>query len=187
MSRETLTHLNTQTLIGYTSKRGQAWHYRAENQGAEPNHYEHAVPVADVRRLFHWSPVEADVQAVAIDDTAVQTYTDPTRKAIVRPDTGAILGIFRTGYKVHDYDRWLITNVEGILDADLHIGSAGLLRGGAVAWVQVEMVDTLNAAGAGSSGALPRRSPLRTGRASCPRIRLKQARWRRRRLLSGRC
>jgi hypothetical protein len=40
---------------------------------------------------------------------------------------------------------------------------------------------------AGSSGALPRRSPLRTGRASCPRIRLKQARWRRRRLLSGRC
>jgi putative transposase len=40
---------------------------------------------------------------------------------------------------------------------------------------------------AGSSGALPRRSPLRTGRASCPRIRLKQARWRRRGLLSGRC
>ena len=60
MSRETLTHLNTQTLIGYTSKRGQAWHYRAEHQGSEPNHYEHAVPVADVRRrLFHWSPVEA--------------------------------------------------------------------------------------------------------------------------------
>jgi hypothetical protein len=35
MSRETLTHLNTQTLIGYTSKRGQAWHYRVENLGAE--------------------------------------------------------------------------------------------------------------------------------------------------------
>ena len=113
--------------------------------------------------------------------------TDPTRKAIVRPDTGAILGIFRTGYKVHDYDQWLIHNVEGILDADLHIGSAGLLRGGAVAWVQVEMADTLNAAGAGSSGALPRRSPLRTGRASCPRIRLKQAHWRRGMVQSGRC
>ena len=57
MSRETLTHLNTQTLIGYTSKRGQAWHYRADYQGAEPNHYEHAIPVADVRRrLFCWSP-----------------------------------------------------------------------------------------------------------------------------------
>jgi len=75
--------------------------------------------VADVRRrLFSWSPVEADVQAVTVDDTGVQTFIDPTRKAIVRPDTGAILGIFRTGYKVHDYDRWLITNVEGLLDAD---------------------------------------------------------------------
>ena len=40
---------------------------------------------------------------------------------------------------------------------------------------------------AGSSGALPRRSPLRTGRASRPRIRLKQAQWPRGRLRSGRC
>jgi putative transposase len=40
---------------------------------------------------------------------------------------------------------------------------------------------------AGSSGALLRRSPLRTGRASCPRIRLKQARWRRGVVLSGCC
>ena len=135
-------------LIGYTSKRGQAWHYRAEDQGSEPNHYEHVVPVADVRRrLFCWSPVEADLQAVRIDEDGVATYTDPTRKAIVRPDTGAILGVFRTGYQVHDYDQWLIDNVEGILDADLRIGSAGLLRGGAVAWVQVEMADTLEAAG----------------------------------------
>ena len=79
MSRETLTHLNTQTLIGYTSKRGQAWHYRASEQGAEPNHYEHAVPVADVRRrLFHWSPVEADVQAVTVDDTG--SRPTPTRR-----------------------------------------------------------------------------------------------------------
>jgi phage/plasmid-like protein (TIGR03299 family) len=148
MSRETLAHLNTQTLIGYTSKRGQAWHYRAEDQGSEPNHYEHAVPVADVRRrLFNWTPVEADIQAVTIDQGGVTTYPDGTRKAIVRPDTGAILGVFRTGYQVHDYQQWLISNVEGILDADLHIGSAGLLRGGAVAWVQVEMADTLSAAG----------------------------------------
>src|SRR5205823_3266147 len=120
MSRETLAHLNTQTLIGYTSKRGQAWHYRAEHQGSEPNHYENAVPVADVRRrLFHWTPKEAEIQAVTMDVDGVGTYTDKTRKAIVRPDTGAILGVFSTGYKVHDYSRWLIDNVENILDADL--------------------------------------------------------------------
>jgi phage/plasmid-like protein (TIGR03299 family) len=148
MSRETLADLNTQTLIGYTSKRGHAWHYRADAQDGEPNHYQHAIPVADIRRrLFHWTPVEADLQAVAITDDGVSTFTDPTRKAIVRPDTGAILGVFSTGYKVHDYDRWLIENVETILDADLQVGSAGLLRGGAVAWVQVEMADTLSVAG----------------------------------------
>jgi Transposase, Mutator family len=38
------------------------------------------------------------------------------------------------------------------------------------------LVAAWDRAWAGSSGALPRRSPLRTGRASCPRIRLKQAR-----------
>jgi hypothetical protein len=113
MSRETLADLNSQTLIGYTSKRGHAWHYRADAQDGEPNHYQHAIPVADIRRrLFHWTPVEADLQAVAITDDGVSTFTDPTRKAIVRPDTGAILGVFSSGYKVHDYHRWLINNVE---------------------------------------------------------------------------
>lgn len=29
MSKETLQHLNTNTLIGFTDKRGHAWHYRA--------------------------------------------------------------------------------------------------------------------------------------------------------------
>lgn len=47
MSAETLTHLNSQTLIGYTNKRGRAWHYREELQGDEPNHYPGAVPVPE--------------------------------------------------------------------------------------------------------------------------------------------
>ena len=34
MSRETLQHLNTHTLIGNTDQRGHAWHYRAVDQGA---------------------------------------------------------------------------------------------------------------------------------------------------------
>ena len=33
MSKETLQHLNTNTLIGNTDARGTAWHYRAEHQG----------------------------------------------------------------------------------------------------------------------------------------------------------
>ena len=33
MSRETLHHLNTSTLIGNTDARGKAWRCRAEEQG----------------------------------------------------------------------------------------------------------------------------------------------------------
>ena len=35
-------------------------------------------------------------------------------------------------------------NVETILDADLQVGSAGLLRGGALSWVQLETAYTLH-------------------------------------------
>lgn len=148
MSNETLTDLNTNTLIGYTDKRGKAWHYRAQDQGVEPNHYEGAIPVADVRRrLFGWKALEADITATALTSDGVITATDPNRKAIVRSDTADILGVFKSGYQVHDYDEWLISNVENILDADLAIGSAGLLKKGAVAWVQVEMEDTVEVEG----------------------------------------
>lgn len=141
MSKETLRTLNTDQLVGFTTERGNAWHYRADLQGDEPNHYPLAVPVEDVRRrLFHWKPVEGTVETTLPDGTRL---VDPTRKTIVRPDTATILGLFKDGYRVHDYDEWLIHNVETILDADLAIGSAGLLKGGAVAYVQVEMAHTL--------------------------------------------
>lgn len=148
MSAETITHLNRNTLIGYTEKRGNAWHYRASEQGAEPNHYPGAIPVGDLqRRLFHWKPLEAEITATVLTDTGVLTVTDPTRKAIVRPDTGTVLGVHARGYAIHDYIESLVTNVENILDADLAVGSAGLLKGGAVGWVQVEMADTLEVKG----------------------------------------
>ena len=152
MSKETAAWLNTNVLVGYTDKRGNAWHYRAEEQGTESNHYAGPIPVADVRRrLFNWQPVEAKLSTSydVIDDDGVESVqiTDPDRKVIVRPDTRQVLGVFKSGYTVHGYDQWLISNVETILDADVQIGSAGLLRGGAVGWVQVEMEDTMQAAG----------------------------------------
>lgn len=143
MSQETLDWLNQNTLIGFTSKRGEAWHYRASDQGDEPNHYVGAIPVEDVRRrLFHWTPVEGTFETTVTIAGLPVTLTDPDRKSIVRPDTLDILGSFKSGYKVHGYDQWLVQNVENIIDTsegDLHIGSAGLLRKGAVAWVQFEL------------------------------------------------
>jgi phage/plasmid-like protein (TIGR03299 family) len=157
MSRETLEHLNTSTLIGFTSKRGNAWHYRADRQGDEPNHYPLAIPVADVqRRLFFW---QAESRSLAVETpTDLETMShlgdqgEPVRwarvegrQAICRSDdsTGAVLGIFAPGYAMHQFDEWLLTTVANLLDDDLSISSAGLLRAGAIAWVEVSVPDTI--------------------------------------------
>ncbi len=110
MSKETLQHLNTNTLIGFTEQRGHAWHYRAEEQGDEPNYYPGAIPLEDVRRrLFGWMAesrrvaveLPADVESMThLDDSgepmrwAVAEY----RQGICRSDTGAVMGIFSEGY-----------------------------------------------------------------------------------------
>lgn len=102
------------TLIGFTDRRGHAWHYRAGAQGGEPNHYPGAIPVDDVRRrLFGWTVLEGDITSTATlldaDGVGTLTITDRDRKAMLRPpgalaaeDPGAILGIFRSGYAGHD-------------------------------------------------------------------------------------
>jgi phage/plasmid-like protein (TIGR03299 family) len=155
MSQETAVWLNTNVLVGFTDKRGHAWHYRAADQGDEPNHYPGPVPVPDVeRRLFAWQaesrPVgvqlPADLNtADGIDEAGVpfRWETLGGRQAIVRSDTQAVLGLFKDGYVPHQYREWLLGTVAGILDDDLSIGSAGLLKGGAVAWVSVEVPDTV--------------------------------------------
>lgn len=149
VSKETTIWLNTQTLIGFAEKRGNAWHYRAEAQGDESNHYPLAIPVDDVlRRLFYWKGIEAplyvgapslDPDFAGLDDYVII----PGRKAIIRSDSNEVLGIFSDGYQAHQYEDWLLGNVANILDADLGIGSAGLLRNGAQAWVSVEVPDSI--------------------------------------------
>lgn len=147
MSRETLNWLNENTLIGFTEKRGNAWHYR---KGAD-NHYVGAVPVDDVRkRLFDWTPQENPVilgHTVTDGGLVLPDAVIPNRKAVSHSKTGQVFGIFADSFQPHDYERWLVDNVEVILDDDLQIGTAGLLKGGAQAWVQVEVPETMEFAG----------------------------------------
>lgn len=150
MSKETSEWLNGgNILVGFTEKRGKAWWYRADLESAEPTHYEGAIPPEDIlRRLFHWKPVEGTVETSYVTDDGVTRITDPDRKTVIRPDTRTILGLFRNGYQIHDYEQWLVDNTELLLDSgELGYSSAGLLKGGAVAWVQVEFPETLEVAG----------------------------------------
>lgn len=155
MSRETLEWLNRNVLRGFTDKRGKAWHYSASDQGAESNHYPGAIPVADVqRRLFNWTAesrkVAVEIPASIDDMTHMDDKGNPMkwvvqvgRQAMAASDNGDVFGLFKSGYQPHQYNEWLLNNVSTILDDDLAIGSAGLLRKRAVAWVQVEVPDSI--------------------------------------------
>lgn len=142
MSRESSQWLNTMTLIGFTSKRGNAWHYREEDQGNEPNHYPDAIPLDDVnRRLFNFTVNDSPIFVPAASGKG---YTEvPGRKAMVTSDTGEVLGIFKDGYTGHQYSEWLLDSVATILDDNLAIGSAGLLKNRGQAWVGVEVPETI--------------------------------------------
>lgn len=135
MSLETREWLSKYTLIGYTEKRGNAWHYRA----GDDNHYVGPVPIEDVRRrLLNWEPVSVPLE---YEHNGRRYQTDD--QVIIRSDDASRLGIFRPGYMIHNFDEWLLTNVEGILDSSLNIGSAVLLENGAVCCIQVEMPETI--------------------------------------------
>lgn len=148
MSRETALTLNTQTLIGNVAKRGyNAWHYRADLQGTEPNHYDGPIPIEDVlRRLFTFSAVEQPVFVGIRDESGnIIRYIEQTdRKAIVRNDNHHVMGMFKESYAIHQYDHWLIDNVSNIIDNKvLGVDSAGCLRDGAIAWVTIASPDNL--------------------------------------------
>lgn len=142
MSMETREWLSKNTLIGFTEKRGNAWHYR---QG-DDNHYPQAIPVDDVlKRLFSWNPVKVPEQWTDPKTGLIVTGKDIV---IVRDDmtgAGAKLGTFTDGYQLHPYPQWLVNNVFTIVDAsgdELGVSSAVLLKGGKIASVQIEVPET---------------------------------------------
>lgn len=141
MGTETMEWYNTQILVGMTAQRGKAWHWKADEQGAEPNHYPNAIPVADVhRRLFSW---EALAQPIFYTGADGQLIEAEDRCGIVRSDTNTLFGVFSKSYSPHQYGQWLVQNLETMIDDDIAIGSAGLLKEGAVAWVSLEMPESI--------------------------------------------
>jgi phage/plasmid-like protein (TIGR03299 family) len=155
MSEETMEWLNSNILVGFTDERGNAWHYRQDLQGSEPNHYNGAVPTEDIlRRLFSWKAISAPVfiriPATFDDMTGVDDNGSPikfiqaeNRQAILRDDTNALFEIFTDGYRSHQYGEWLVQNLANIIDDEINFGSAGLLKNGAIAFVSLEMPESV--------------------------------------------
>lgn len=171
MSKETLQWLNENVMFGYTDHRHTWGPGTSFGSGDRPwfadksyeLSYGGAIPVEDVEdTLFYWEPREGDLTvripvgdievADGIDDNGdpYKNMVVPGKKAIIRPDDNTVLGIFSDAYQIHSYKQWLIDNVATLVDGELGISSAGMLRGGAQAWVSLELPDDVKVAGAGT-------------------------------------
>jgi len=173
MGMETSEWYNNFCLIGHTNERGKAWHYQEAMQGDEPNHYPGAIPYDDVvRRLFDWKPqivrtgnfipckkdeaefwlpkLDENNEPIVNPDTGrelkmpVKVVQVPDMRAIVRSDNYLELGHPGKGYKIHDYEGWLLQLLSNVLGDTLDIWSAILLRNGAQACVQAALPETVH-------------------------------------------
>ena len=137
MSKETLKWLNSQILVGFTKKNGDPWWFDRDSQGDESTVYPGPIPVEDLeRRLFSWKAERWPVMVQRPDSTFMEL---PDKRAIVHGDTGEVFRVAHKSYVIHQFNDWLVNNVSHILGSgELHIGSAGLLRRGAGAFVTVE-------------------------------------------------
>lgn len=169
MSMEDIEWLNTMTRIGDTLRRGNAWHKRKGSTNHYPGAVpveevrKLVLPFEPVERpLYITVPATAKeyaLQEMLTEESEVdpiihnphgegyvKMVTLPNAKAITASsDPTNVYGTPSGEYLVHSYEEWLIRNVMRILDDTedgIHISSAGLLRGGAVAWVELSLSDT---------------------------------------------
>jgi phage/plasmid-like protein (TIGR03299 family) len=146
MSKESLEWLQNNIRIGYTDERGPAWWAADGEYMADGSHFAEGVPEEEVRRLLDVPIVEAKLFAQYEDAEGTrQVVADPDRKVILTPDTGDILGIFKSGYRVHGYQQWTADQVASILDTSrgqLGVASVGLLRKRGVAFLQAKLQGT---------------------------------------------
>jgi hypothetical protein len=127
MTMETLDDLRNNVLVGFAGTRGNAW-WNSRGMGqleggidmsvdsnGEPNHYDGAIPIEDVRRrILNWQAERLDLFVPNLtggmdDPEYVQV---PNRVAIARSDNGAVMGIFKDGYVIHQYDEWLMSHCQ---------------------------------------------------------------------------
>lgn len=143
-SRETREWLSEMVKIGFVKDRGTAWHYR-EGDG---NHFDGPVPLEVAVNLFSFEVVKEPIVIAGKPRGDVAWYA---------PDYDTVFGYFKETAKIHPYDEWLVQNVDTLLDGRLEIGSVGLLRNRAVAFLQAEMPETVKD---GSTGEAFRSSVL---------------------------
>lgn len=157
MGMETSEWYNTMILVGFAEKRGKAWHYKKELQGAESNHYDGAIPMGDItRRLFNFNaqsypvfyrvPCDLSVADGVLENGAPFRYVEADGRQAIAQDTNPenLFNITKASFVPHQFQEWLTGGLANLVDdSELGFGSAGLLKNGAIAFATIEMPDSV--------------------------------------------
>lgn len=175
MSAETIEWLNQNSMIGNIEKQeaykhlgwgvtfneqtgqNETWWHTADFK----NGYVGPIPPEEVERvLFNWEPIEVEIMykrrdgvteanCDAIDGNGPFLWVPSDKfKGIMHPETEHEFAVFgKETYKIHGYKEALLDKVSNILDDGLGIGTAGMLRSGGVAYVSVELPDSIDVHG----------------------------------------
>jgi hypothetical protein len=133
MSRFKLEELHTQTIQGFNSIFGPAWHRNAldiEAAKAAGQVYEGAIPPEVAHRLVSWTPVSFKIETL-VDPVTMETYTvdDKYRTVVCNPNTHEVLNIAGDGYAVNLHNV-MREAIEAAMDAECDIAGAICLGGG---------------------------------------------------------
>jgi len=99
------------------------------------------VPFDRVRELFNFNVEYTPLYTQSSHEYASEMVKLNNRQAIRRPDTGMVLNTVSKSHGLHQFRDVLVDNLFTLLDAsetDLQVSGAGLLKNGAVGWVQVQ-------------------------------------------------
>jgi phage/plasmid-like protein (TIGR03299 family) len=142
MTQENMSELRRNILKGYAEK-SKAWHYDANDANSVANHV--VGPLSReliIERLFNFTVSE---QPIYFLDRETGTFRMiDGRKAMVTSDTLETLGVFKDGYKGHDYTVSLLDALDHLVGEGVGRSTAGLLKNRAVAFVQLELPDNFN-------------------------------------------
>ena len=150
MSQDTTIAPRTSTLAGFMQ--GRTWIGHAE----EARVFEGAVPREAALELLSYPLVEASLTATVLSDSGVQTIEMPDRKAIVRPDTGTVFGVFKSGYQIHQPAEWCLNYVDLLLDGGLEIATVALVNQGARVLLQAQLPEARTATAPGAEPVIHR-------------------------------
>lgn len=161
MSKETMEWLRDNIRVGYVGSDGPAWWAASGEYMTDGSHFDGPVPTEEVERLLSVEFAEAEMfaQWEAIDHvdgciarelgecececpTHREVIKDPSRKVIVTPDNGAVMGVFSQGWQLHGYQKWTADQIAAILDTargELGTKSVGLLKNRGVAFMQAQL------------------------------------------------